>query len=373
MRDRKTYGGHHPLLFTASAVIGVWILAEFGMLLFAYLNPSVLGNDFPVMYQAHPYRAFKLTPNVTDRLGQSSHNSLGMRGPEVNVDKPDDTIRVVCMGGSTTISVGATTDSHTYPARMGAILQEHYRDAPFNIEVLNAGVGASNSMESLIYFETRILDFDPDVVVYHHGMNDVWIMTIMPQFATDYSHARRPFYIDPPKWWEISPFLSYWFAKDSIFNRYFPARHPNVNALITKKPSTVRNYSPRSMRELEPRMLAAYRRNLVSFISVARGNGVLPVISTQVYYDDRGDGGLWYRSIGQISEIVRDVATSESVDLIDFGRDMKWSTDRFFDACHMKDNDKGLGEKARFFADSLIEKRVVERAWERRTTDSTRR
>lgn len=352
--------------FTLVAVALAWLCVEMLVLVNLWLRPWAGGSDYPFLYAAHPYRAYAPVPNRTDRARQKSFNSLGLRGLEIAIRKPADTIRIVCLGGSTTFGDGATTDSTTYPARMERLLRGWYREAPFRIEVINAGVQSYNSLESLIYFQTRLLDLSPDIAIAHHALNDGWFMLEMFDFQSDFSTARRTFTLPPRKWWEYSPLLSCCFAVGSVTNPYYPARFVNLNTLILTNPMIAMD--PRKGRngEMEPQMVAAFERNTRSFVSIARANQIIPVLSTQTCFDDAPVGGRWIRAIERLNNVSRDIAASESVGLIDFARAMPWNPVDYYDPTHLRDTLGGLERQARLFAEGLIAMRAVEQVWERR-------
>ena len=102
---------------------------------------------------------------------QVSVNQHGLRGPERVVPKPADTVRVWCVGGSTTFDIFASDDAHTWPA----VAERHLRDRVpgMTVEVLNGGVpgdileGSSNKLHTL----GRRLGVD--YVLVYHGPNDL--------------------------------------------------------------------------------------------------------------------------------------------------------------------------------------------------------
>jgi hypothetical protein len=112
-------------------------------------------------WSPHHYLNHYPTPNY--RKGSTSHNSLGFRGKEISPTKGPDTYRIVAIGGSTTYTSAVEDDEKTFTAQLNKILAEDF--AYRNVEVINAGVVAYNSWESLINFQFRVLDLDPDLVI----------------------------------------------------------------------------------------------------------------------------------------------------------------------------------------------------------------
>jgi lysophospholipase L1-like esterase len=106
--------------------------------------------------------------------GASIHiriNSLGFRGPEIQAAKPPRTVRIVCLGASTTFSAEVSSNEKTWTYRLQELLQAEYPDV--RIEVVNAAVGgyvAADNLKSLIH---RVLPLDPDLVLYYEANNEI--------------------------------------------------------------------------------------------------------------------------------------------------------------------------------------------------------
>jgi lysophospholipase L1-like esterase len=112
-------------------------------------------------------------------------NSLGYRTREFSPHKPPRTVRVLCLGSSTTVA-GLTNDE-TYPALLEGKLRRRWPGLP--VEVLNLGVSGVNSQHWLDWLE-EALSFEPDVVVQYEGINDIaWID--LPGFAARHPWRRR--------------------------------------------------------------------------------------------------------------------------------------------------------------------------------------
>jgi len=148
-----------------------------------------------------------LRPNSRARSNCFSINSQGARGPEIAEGKSTETIRIVWLGDCTTFGDTATADSGAPPAVLEQSLKQHYGGRR-HIEVINAGVPGYTSLESLIYFETRLLDYKPNIAIFDLGWNDALFMSCFPDFTSDYTHARRVFEAPSFRLWEASPLLS---------------------------------------------------------------------------------------------------------------------------------------------------------------------
>jgi hypothetical protein len=107
-----------------------------------------------------------------------SINSLGFRTHEFAERKPPGTIRVLCVGGSTTVQ--GPTNEETYPAILERALRAAFPSHP--LEVLNLGISGSCSDRWLAHPET-LFRFSPDIVVEYDGINDV-MWRALPGYAT---------------------------------------------------------------------------------------------------------------------------------------------------------------------------------------------
>jgi lysophospholipase L1-like esterase len=104
-------------------------------------------------------------------------NSLGYRTREFAEHKPPGTIRVLCIGGSTTVA-GRTNDE-TYPALLEARLRRRWPGLP--LEVLNLGVSGVGT-ELWLEWLPKLLGWEPDVIVQYEAINDIaW--TELPAYA----------------------------------------------------------------------------------------------------------------------------------------------------------------------------------------------
>lgn len=78
-------------------------------------------------------------------------------------------VRIVAIGSSTTAGEG---DVKPYPARLKALLDDHYANA--RITVANKGVGGQEAPVQLERFDKDVIAEKPDLVIWQVGTNAVW-------------------------------------------------------------------------------------------------------------------------------------------------------------------------------------------------------
>jgi uncharacterized protein YjbI with pentapeptide repeats len=96
-------------------------------------------------------------------------NSLGFRGNEFEKEKPDNTFRIIAVGGSTTYS-DMVQDSETWPVHLQKIINEKITGK--KIEVINAGINAHRAESEYGAIKNKLSSFDPDLIIMYDGWND---------------------------------------------------------------------------------------------------------------------------------------------------------------------------------------------------------
>ena len=109
-----------------------------------------------------------------------------------DMEKDTSTIRILCLGGSTTRFVNADSLDR-YPSILQQILDKENK----KYEVLNAGMDWYTSKHSLINYAAYCRNYQADIVVVMHAINDVYRSFSPPDFAIgkyeiDYSHFYGP-------------------------------------------------------------------------------------------------------------------------------------------------------------------------------------
>jgi lysophospholipase L1-like esterase len=128
-----------------------------------YLYNADQVDEATQLYTGLPYLNFGLNPQ------SEGINPRGLRGRMVDIPKPDGTYRIVAVGGSTTYGFDVDADT-AYPAQLEAILRFDYGFD--QVEVVNLGIPAFNSLDSVVQVAGRALDYGPDLIIVYHGVND---------------------------------------------------------------------------------------------------------------------------------------------------------------------------------------------------------
>lgn len=283
-------------------------------------------------YRALPYVMYGLKPdwerrNVDGRARTS--NSLGFRGPDVEVPKPLGRFRIVCLGGSTTYSDGVG-DEDAYPLLLEKLLRKARPD--LDIEVVNAGVPSYTSAESLANLAFRCLDLEPDAIVVYQGVND-YRPRVYKNFDSAYFHWRKV--------WDGT--AHGWEAGEGEMEG-------GINPLIQHNPPEDNgSHEQNAVRA----GTGAYRRNLISIAGIAAAHGVRTVfVSTTCDKNSTFDLEVMVRFIAEHNRVMSEVATDQGAIFIDLAPEFP-QAGTFHDPVHL--NPRGTAIKARIIADGLLE------------------
>lgn len=120
------------------------------------------------------FSAFKGRPGTyKGQLGKTINKYGFISTPEISIEKPENTIRIVFLGGSSTAGVGINlTDKNTWPWRATEILRENL--GKNKIEFINAALGGYTTFESFGRLWSRLRFFSPDIIIVNHGWNEMY-------------------------------------------------------------------------------------------------------------------------------------------------------------------------------------------------------
>lgn len=300
-------------------------------------------RDFTVhgsrLYRPYPYVNFVAAP---PEKGADDHP----RDWAFDLRPHDEAPRVACLGGSTTWGV--------YPLHLDRFL-EAALGGP--VEVMNWGVPGWTSQETLVNYFTNVQDYEPDVVVILHAINDT-NARFFPGYRSDLAHWRTPW--TQPRIGALERFLVRW--SDLFAYRFL--RHGNFQDLDT---FTVRHEQGRVKDALTNGSERGFERNVRTIAEHVRLRGGRVVLVTQPYNLALLRDKPVAPAIEQHNQILRDLAAREGYLLVEVERtwrDQQESTpDMFTDHIHL--SAEWQQREARLIADRILAEGLLE-SWRTR-------
>ena len=311
-----------------------------------------------------------IEPVHPNRINEFSTNNLGLRGDDLVRPKPDDEWRIFTVGGSTMECI-ILDDSRD----LSRVLQETLDDPDSGrrTRVYNAGKSGDRSYDHLAMTAHRLAHLEPDVIVVFAGTNDLFAGL----FATDYLHLE-------PRQLTNRDLLKYLAGESQLYRRLYAAARRfrrrtarEIQETIEFETNTAQKAElQRSFAPIDrpPRVdLDAYATNLKSIIAVARAAGARTVLMTQATtwnstIDPDAAAWHWMRlrqggtynervmdaALESYNDVMRELAISENVELVDLARLLPKSLEFFYDDMHF--NDAGARVTAEALAAQLVTK-----------------
>src|SRR5919198_1620136 len=111
----------------------------------------------------HPALRCTAPDGVTRFKATLPHTARAIRRGEALV--------IVAIGSSSTEGVGASSQAHTYPARLAEELRRRW--PRLTVTVVNKGVGGETAEQMLARFPRDVLPYRPQLVIWQTGSNSV--------------------------------------------------------------------------------------------------------------------------------------------------------------------------------------------------------
>ena len=296
--------------------------------------------DAQPMFVPHPFMGYALRPGF-ERPGnkqgkyQIRVNSLGMRGQDMSIEKPAGTYRILCDGGSTVFSTGASRDENAWPAVLETILNEGAKAGP-RYEVGNCGVPGWCTTESLINLELNLVDLSPDAIVLYHGANDA--RPIQAEgFRSDYSHLRRSWVqieLSPVDRYLLEHWRTYaWLTRGSHADQQLGALHNYVFV------PGYRDLHVRSDLRVNEAGVEVFLRNLRHMVGVARMHGIQPILCTFATCRSKEKPGdeRFFETVDAMNRRIREWTRAEHLPLLDVASALDERAELFDDWMHTND------------------------------------
>ena len=267
------------LALAAFSVLFVLACMELGV----RLRDLVAGDGFfstarnPMAAPMKPLRPFR-TFGVDHYVERDGRKWIRSRHGEIYpFRKPAGTTRIVCFGGSTT--------EGGYPRSLEGVLRN--AEGRDDIEVINVAYSAYATPHSLIVLALDVLSWQADLAILSHNVNDL-TASYFHGFRVDYSnkYACR-FYSVPDYRWRFT-------TANALFQHsqaYWVLR----NALWPRRRRKVKRIRRRSLGDVPlPQAKAAFERNLRSFATLAKSNGLDVLFASQPLQPDEDMAAIFF-------------------------------------------------------------------------------
>lgn len=282
--NRKTIrvAPFHKLLIILLLFLLLLISLEL-FLRYTYRNFESGSYRYTVDY-FHPFLQSQLS--VQENIHVNSH---GFRGEEISMKKPSNTYRIVLLGGSSVLNREVAYEKNAARV-LETMLRAKYPNK--KIEVINAGKDGYTSEHSLIQYLFKIKDFRPDMIIMWHGVNDLYVSctpsdTQYGSFKRDYSHsfgavANMTFeHFKPAPVITIKIVMVDFLITALRDNLYSDIVHRIKNWYLDGFAQRYRSGSPEFIDYYDFPSGDVYKRNLMSFIKVAKEDNVKLLLGNQ--------------------------------------------------------------------------------------------
>ncbi len=281
----------------------------------------------------HP---FLLLTNNPERPGV---NALGFLDRDWPKEKPAGTIRIACLGASTT--------EDGYPRLLADELARRLPDR--RIEVMNFANGAWTTAQTLINYELTVRHYSPDWIVVHHAANDLksWGLGLT---RTDYSDYYTVLSVQPhaDDFW-VRYYYSYAFGK-YLFYR-LTGRNPGVDFYQVMARKGVRGRKSRGPASAAD--VALFAGNLREIAEAAQAHGTRVLLTTQPYsLSNLSWSDYWVEDMRRADAAIRDLARDMDLPLVDLDSLITGHDDQFRDPVHL--HEPAVAAKAHAIAGALV-------------------
>ncbi len=273
---------------------------------------------FVPKFEPHPFLHFTLPrKELGDGNAEMGFTGLTLR----DIPKPPNTIRVACIGNSTT---------NPYPLLLEQFLNQACPRIRF--QALNFGMGWWSSLHSTVNFILNVIDFNPDYVVMHENCNDHNYRGY-PGLRGDAVHAYRSLVIPGTQdiYWSRL-FVIYRFL--ALFVRQ---KYPKIIRRHYSAERSILNQGKKYV--YDPRELYIFERNIETIYAVSRHRGIKLCLMTLPFsnvlkYGEEHDR-VYRPHIAKVNEILREKAAQYELLLIDADRAITGEEDLFADPVHV--------------------------------------
>jgi lysophospholipase L1-like esterase len=305
-------------------------------------------------------------------------NSLGFRGEEINLEKREEQIRIICLGASESFGLYESPNKE-WPSQLGEMLKNRFPKA----EVVNASVIGLNFKKRKDYVEKYVFPLKPDIMIIFNQRFVLFIKDFIRGVEkTDLVNKVKEIGMKNP----IKILLSQGKALtklDKTIERWLP-KSLSTAIRMWRLREKIRRKEKRHLIHQEPmdevpeNIVLEYEKDLRLFIHYLKENHIIPVLSTypslitpfnkdvhkhlllatrHIYCIELSENGLMDAS-RKLNDAVRRVAEEHHLPFVDNDRLIPKTLEYFGDNFHY--TNKGAEFIAKNFCDLLNHCQLIE-------------
>jgi hypothetical protein len=270
-RNAEPLSKRKKVVFSLIVLVLAVALLE-GLSILALRAVQGYDGEHLLQYSFDPYKNILPTPGYRDIRGVT-HNSVGFRRTnEVSLEKREGTLRIFLMGASTAFGTGGLwphlepnypvlKDDETISHYLESILQERFPAR--NVEVINAAIASTWVHHHLIYLNQKILNYDPDLIVFLDGFNDHFFFGEgHDQFASYAYGEQSRIIMGPPTIRSLAAMNGWWLFRKSAFVHAALRGARSLRLLIAPRPAQYPIQVDEALEQLE----ANFRDNALAIM-----------------------------------------------------------------------------------------------------------
>lgn len=320
----------------------------------------------------HPF--LQIIPKIGDE--ELPINQWGFRGEDIDKVKPKETFRIFVLGGSM-IYCYFTPFEQSHCRILEKKLRANYPH--INIEVQNAGMDWHTSQHSVIKFLFLIQDFEPDLVIICHGINDLYRSFSPASYAKgayqdDYSHFLGP----------LSSVLDDYTSADR-HGMLLPKKVKRLFSVLWF--SDFRRHAAANLETIpinKWKSLKSFERNMQNFVDIVESKKIDLIVASQPYLyktdmTDEEKETLWFperfcsennqkpdipsmiSGMEVYNRTSREIAKEKAVTFVDLEKRLQKSLLYFYDDVHLtEEGNQIIGEA---FAEEIIKLKFIEKTF----------
>lgn len=354
----------HPRVSPARALVLVMLAA----ILCTALAEALLWTLLPMRSGTRVAYSQSL-PGVKSRIVYTA-DRYGLRSlSDWTLPKPPGTIRVLCLGASTTNQPTQSTED-TWSAILQRLLETQLAGSGVAIQVAAFGGGGQRVFNRVAWCEENLDRFDPDIVVTLEGINDL-CFNGGPDYSYSGSEARIASLRRAPS---KSPGLKRFFQTNSQLYRRAAALKNAIAARRALATGGMFEWHSKNLPELrakyaaypyvetlarDPDPIVEFGDGMRALLALFAERQIRPVVLAQptlwketmseaeksalwIYVDTpeghvRPDGGWLAREMARYNAVQRDCAAAAGAAYVPLDEMLPKTLDAFFDDCHFTD------------------------------------